>query len=154
MKKTSNELLHFAQNTPNLKHFEVNQISEVHEDMIEVAIQHWPNLQNLRLWGSAIYEYDSEELLSLYTAIKSHCRKLRSFEYRFSCKNCIDMEYSFFTNIPSLRKVYMDHWLLYRKDYYNIADYVKTHKIPYWYLGALKNIIEEYTLGKIKDANK
>lgn len=132
-----------------MKHLEIGD-SILDDNEIRAITQHFPNLQTLCLLASPDY-LESYELqvdsVTFYGAIISHCRKLKTLEFSLPDYEIpFDMEYGLFTEIPSLRKIVNDKRPFYREDYYNIADYVKRHRIPYEDIGTLKHIVEEYKL--------
>lgn len=122
-----------------MKYFEIGDGSALEDTGIEMIAQRWPNLHTLRLLA------DMPVSERACRAIKTHCRRLRTLEMSLPCIS-FEMEYSFFVEIPSLRKFVNDHRVFYREDFFNIGVYVKRHRLPYEELGTVKNIVEEYTL--------
>lgn len=134
----------FIDKTPNLKYFEIGDGSDLQDSEIEMIARRWPNLQTLRLLC------DMPVSETACTAIKTHCRRLRTLEMSLP-RIAFDVEYSFFMEIPSLRKIVNDHREFYREDFCNIGDYVKRHRIPYEEIGALQNVVQEYTVEELEE---
>uniref|UniRef100_A0A336M226 CSON010611 protein n=1 Tax=Culicoides sonorensis TaxID=179676 RepID=A0A336M226_CULSO len=126
----------FCEKLPNIEFFKIDKKSNVDDDsFIEILTQSW---KHLRTFIITFGLFDRKE----FTNIKDNCKKLRTLELSYRAFTP-SLQYNLFQNMPCLRKIEDD---FYRRDFYNIVDYLKHYRIPYNSIGSLKNIVEEYKI--------
>lgn len=111
----------------------------------------YPNLESIQIYAC---QYNLSEEAN--AAIKTQCKKLKKL-FLWDTEMDIDKVYDFFSEIPSLKKMRVEGREMCRNDYKCIGDYVKREKIPYHSIGALKDIVDEYSLEVVepkRSANK
>uniref|UniRef100_A0A336MSK6 CSON005917 protein n=1 Tax=Culicoides sonorensis TaxID=179676 RepID=A0A336MSK6_CULSO len=126
----------FCDKVPNIEFFETGEKpNEDDASFIEILTQRWKNLRTFMLSYNRLNERE-------YANIQVNCKKLRKLE--IVCRAFTPaLQHHFFNVMPCLRKI-GDHF--YRKDSYNMVDYLKRNRIYYNEIGALKRTVEEYTI--------
>lgn len=141
-------LKQFIENSPSIQYFQLGEGSDLNDSDLEIIAQGWSFLQTLRLFCC----FNITETGWLF--VKKYCKALREIEIAGSIpKEDEDfyLQYSFFIDISSLRKVTYDERPMYRYDFYNIKNYIKRHRFPLESLGQLKGVVDEYTLSETDD---
>lgn len=100
----------------------------------------YPNLESIEIYAC---QYNLS--VEANAAIKAQCKNLKKL-FLWDTKMDIDKVYDFFSEISSLEIMRVEGHEMCRNDYKYIGDYVKRQNIPYHSIGALKDIVDEYSL--------
>lgn len=113
--------------------------SSLTDTEIEDLTLNWRHLETLH------FRCDFPMSEAACASIKANCHKLQYLEMSLP-QIGMDMEYSFFKEILTLRKITNDERTFYRRDFYNMRRYLIKFYIPYEEIGILQDMIPEYNL--------